>query len=147
MRKVLCIIICILSIVLPSCEMNAPLRNKMTEYYSQDENYMQLEGRIVGTQYIESLDHMLVEIVFDKEKYDFPYNASTGYGEFVLVHWSSKQYSLQENDRILFTSAPGFFYNGHNLPLVHIEKEGITLLTYTEGKKDYLSWINEYFSA
>lgn len=96
---------------------------------------------------IEALDHMLVEISFDKEEYSFPYNASTGYGEFVLVHWSSKQYSLQENDRILFTSAPDFFYNGHNLPLVHIEKEGITLLTYTEGKKDYLSWINEYFSA
>ena len=38
-----------------------------------------------------------------------------------------------------------YFYNGHYLPIVHIEKDEKEYLSFEVGKQNYLKWIEETF--
>ena len=135
--------ICIFA--LASCNFNAPLRNKMLDYYSQEENYLQLNGRIMSLQYNEGNDELFLEIELNGDNHSFPTNAETGYGEFALVSWSMYDFSLQENDVVAFSSAPMYFYNGHVLPIVQLEKNGQEYLSLTAGINRYTEWIKNKF--
>ena len=45
---------------------------------------------------------------------------------------------LQIGDEIIFTSAPEIFYNGHALPIVHLEVNGEVLLPFEEGYENLM---------
>lgn len=147
MKKIiilLCHLICILCLV--SCDFDAPLRNKMLSYYSQEENYFQLTGEIKSIEYKDEIDELFLEIDLLGDKHQFPVNAETGYGEFAFVNWSNYDFSLQEDDVIVFSSASMYFYNGHILPIVHFEKNGYEYLSLTDGVENYIEWIQETFN-
>lgn len=146
MKKISIYFICVLSIFcFASCDFNAPLRNKMLNYYSQDDKYLELEGTIVSTIIREDYNELFLEVELKREHSKFPCNADTGYNEFVLVFWSEQKYDLNVGDNIIFTSAPMYFYNGHYLPIVHIEKDEKEYLSFEVGKQNYLKWIEETF--
>ena len=148
MKKILVLSFCLFCIFYHiSCDFNAPLRNKMLNYYSNEENYVELQGEIKAIEYKSELDELFLEIDLIGDKHNFPLNEETSYGEFVLVYWSSYEFSLQENDIITFVSAPMYFYNGHNLPVVRLEKEEEEHLAFSEGHISYLEWIKETFKA
>jgi len=45
MKKILSLLLCICMLFLTACiDFNAPLRNKMTKYYSDDSNYEEVTG-------------------------------------------------------------------------------------------------------
>lgn len=53
---------------------------------------------------------------------------------------------LNVDDVVIITSAPMIFYNGQIPPIVYLEKDGETLISYEEGKAAYLDWIeNEWW--
>ena len=117
----------------------------MLNYYSQEENYFELQGEIKTIEYKTEFNELLLEIDLLGDKHDFPLNAETGYSEFVLVHCSNYELSLQENDIIAFVSAPMYFYNGHVLPVVQLKKGREEQLTFSEGQSNYINWIKEVF--
>lgn len=147
MKKIIALIICVISFFsLLSCDWNGPLRNKMLDYYVQDENYSELIGEIRGFKYNEKYDCLFIEVELLTENEDFRYNAITGYYEFELINWSTYKFDLEINDKITFTSAPMQFYEGQDLPIVRIERESVEYLSFTKGKEDYIRYITETFN-
>lgn len=132
--------------LLSSCDFNAPLRNKMVDYYSENENYIELYGVVVSINIIESTKENILEIDILTENHNFPINAETGYGEFVIVNYDQYDFDLEASDEIIFKSASMYFYNGHYLPIISLEKNGEILLTFSEGKENYLKWIKKTFN-
>jgi hypothetical protein len=146
MKKTVILMNCVLAcLLLVSCDFNAPLRNKMINYYSQDSNYSDLTGVIRSIKPVKGTDELFLEIDLLSENPDFSCNLETGYYEFVLVNRSAKDYDLKVNDTIVFTSAPMYFYNGHILPIIRIERNDSELLSFDAGKESYLNWIKSTF--
>lgn len=138
MKKYVSILLLLSSIFfIVSCDYNAPLRKKMLEYYSDDNNYVELQGVVISPE--NDCGYMEIDIL--TESHVFPLNAQTGYGEFE----SGLIYNLTPGDKITLVSAPMYFYNGHVLPVMALKKDDVVILTFEDGKSSYLAWIEETF--
>ncbi len=115
---------------------NAPLRKHMIEYYSDDSNYINLNGIIV------SIDTSEWEIDITTEDSNF---TGEGYEKFDVMLYMDFIDEMKIGDEISFVTAPMCFYNGHISPIVALEKNGKTYLTFEDGKECYLQWIDETF--
>ena len=137
MKKIICIVLCLFVMGLPmiSCDCNKPLREKMLKYYSDDSVYCNLRGEI------KEKSNRYVEIEIFTENHTFVSRLATGYIAFI-IYGSSCIEKIEVGDVIDFISAPMCFYNGHNMPIVYLEKEQEVLLSYEDGKANYLNWIN-----
>ena len=140
MKKITCIVLCLFVMGLPmiACDCNKPLREKMLKYYSDDSVYCNLCGEIK-----EKNDVYLIIEVFT-ESHTFISRGENGYITFV-IYGSSCIEKIEVGDVIDFISAPMCFYNGHYMPIVYLEKEQEVLLSFEEGKTNYLNWINDTF--
>lgn len=146
MRKTTVLLVCILVVIFcNACDINAPLRNKMVAYYSQDKNYFELSGTVKSVEYREDIDELFIEMDILTDEHHFPLNGD-GYGEFTVVNWSKLSFHLEINDTIALTSAPDYFYNGHILPIVSVKKGDDEYLSFAKGKANYLSWIHTSFA-
>ena len=136
-------IILVLSVV--SCDFNAPLRNRMLNYYTEDSNYVLLVGEIKNIKYSKDNKKIFLEINIITSDHNIPTNSTTGYGEFAIINWDNYQLPINVGDDVVFTTAPMYFYDGHFLPIVHLEKDGQEYLSFSDGKEDYCNWIKESF--
>lgn len=147
MKKAMALFLCIIVFLpLNACDYNAPLRNKMLDYYSRAENYVQVQGIIKTIAYLEDINELRVEIEITTEDHQFPYIGEDGCGEFAIVSWSSYEFNLEVDNVIAFTSAPMYFYNGHVWPIVAIQSKGEEYLSFCDGKDNYLNWIQKTFN-
>ena len=136
MKKLnLLIINLILVLALTSCDFNAPLRNEMIDYYSENKNYVTLSGEIT-----ESNDN-LVEIKCEELINYINYAKETCY----YLIYSKQTIELSVGDQIEFVTVPFHFYNGHTLPIVELKKDGETLLSCEEGKENLINWVKTTF--
>ncbi len=146
MKKILILFLCLSFLfILTSCDYNKPLRERMLKYYGCDDNYVKLTGEIKSLKHYEESDALYLEISIidgeDKVDTDF----YTGYATFSFENWSKYQCELAVGDVITFTSAPDYFYDGHTKPIIHLEKDNQVLLSFEEGKNNYLEWIKVTF--
>ena len=133
----LLIIICLL-LVLSTCDINKPLRTKMYTYYSNDNNYVILTG-IVASKYDNG---SVVGIKITTENHTITRPKDNGIFVFYVYCTDIEDIdSLSIGDEIVFTTAAMYFYNGHILPIVSLEKEGEIYLEYEIGKANLLNWI------
>lgn len=147
MKKIILSLTLMINILLlSSCDFNAPLRNKMVDYYSKNENYIELYGIVVSSSINENKQENILEVTILTENHNFPTNAETGFGEFIIVNYDKYNFDLKTNDEIIFKSATMYFYNGHYLPIVSLEKNGEILLNFYDGKENYLKWIQTTFN-
>jgi len=142
-KTTLLLLVFISMLTLYSCDYNAPLRRKMIGYYTQDDVYVHLSGTVVSIE--EQDDWTLVIIDILTENHGFSLNTATGYGEFVIISGNTLVVSLCVGDVIEFTSAPFYFYSGHRWPIVALRRNGEELLSFEQGRIDYLRWIRETF--
>lgn len=145
MKKYLLLFITLILFILSSCDMNAPLRNKMIDYYSDNEVYSELYGRITSMEYSESAKEIVIEIDILTQNHSFPLDPQTGWCEFSIRTTSEGSLNIHIGDEIEFTSAPMYFYNGHRLPILSLKKGDETILEFEEGKERYILWIVETF--
>lgn len=117
----------------------------MLKYYSNDENYVELTGIVVSANASEYKDYVLL-IQITTPEHEFALIPNTQEQEFRLYSNQSIMQQITEGDTIKFVSAPMYFYNGHVLPIISIEKQGEVLLSFEEGKENYISWIKEEFN-
>lgn len=144
MKKTVALLLCTISILLfCGCNFNAPLKNKMLDYYTQDSNYVQVTGIIKTVEYHKETDELHIGIELLTDNHLFPYLDDASCGEFTIVNWSLFEFDLEIDDAIVFISAPYYFYNGHIWPIVAVEKEDFEYLSYKKGKDNYLNWIRE----
>jgi hypothetical protein len=143
---ILLTILCVLiGIIVARGGLNAPLRNKMVDYYSKNESYSVLQGKVSSVKIQEDIReiHIMVDIL--TPGHDFPLIPRTNLGEFVIVDYTVEETSISVGDEIEFTSAPMYFYNGHDLPVVSLRIGDTEILSFEEGKERYLSWVKHTF--
>ena len=114
------------------------LRKSMTEYYSNNENYSQLEGKIISV----GAEKLLIDVISSNGEFSFREGINSDY--FMLTNIDS--FDLKCGEVITFTSAPKQFYDGHHFPIVAIEKDGVVLLDFETGKANLLNWIENDFN-
>lgn len=145
MKKTLILVIVLCVFFFSSCDVNAPLRTKMLDYYSDTEVYSVLYGKIVSVLVDEEARQMIVEIDILTQGHSFPLNPQTGLCQFAIVNFTEEDATICVGDDIEFTSAPMYFYNGHYLPLLSLKKGDTEIMTLEEGKERYMSWIKQTF--
>ncbi len=138
--KKLCIFILIFIVLINfvSCILNTPLRNSMVDYYKCESNYEKFNGIIASIN--NSRDGIVLEVTILDLQHNYPLNTN-GNQEFLLINSIEENFNLEIKEEVTLISAPKFFYNGHILPVVYLEKNGEVLLEYTVGKECYLNWI------
>lgn len=115
---------------------NAPLRNGMIEYYSDDSNYINLDGVIV------SIDYCQWEIDITTEDSGITAEGPVKFDVMIDLDLLDE---MEIGDEISFVTAPMYFYNGHIWPIVAVEKDGKTYVSFEDGKAHYLHWIEKTF--
>lgn len=128
-----------------SCNPNAPLRNKMLDYYSDNEVYSDLCGKVISKNFNENTKEIIIEVDIKNQDHSFPLNTQTGLCEFVIVNSLDENIGIHPGDEIEFTTASMYFYNGHLLPIIALKKGDETIIEFEDGKASYISWINETF--
>lgn len=144
MRKTLALLLCITMLFLIACSIiDAPLNRQMTEYYLDDTHYQKATGTVEGIRY-DNRHVGYLDIMIITENHGFPLY-SNGIMDFSLYSNSDLLNHISTGDKITFISAPMQFYSGHRCPIIALEKEDEVLLSFEEGKADYLAWIQETF--
>ncbi len=147
-KKALLIIVCIASLLTAvSCfPSDTVLKTKMAKYYEDDSNYCDLSG-VVSYMSVHEDGSLRLEIRVQEnnDTYGLKPNAES---MFMLPSWQSfaeqLEAELSVGDYITITSAPDYFYNGHNRPVARIEKDDKELLSFEDGKNAYLRWVYDF---
>lgn len=129
----------IFALLLSACDFNGPLRNKMVEFFSDDNNYETLTGVVVEKSYSEMYSTELV-IKLTSKSQKLPLYTSDSDALFNF-HYLGDSKDIQLNDVLTITTSLWSFYNGDSCPIVALEKDGAVLLEFEQGKADYLEWI------
>ncbi len=138
------ILICLI-ISLSSCDFSKPLRTKMQSYYSDDTNFVTLEGIVAS----KSDDGRKLGIKITTENHEIMRPISDDIYEFYIFFENEEAWvEIELNDTVTFTTAPMYFYNGHILPIVFLAKDGEVYLELEDGKAQLLTWVeNDGFDA
>lgn len=114
----------------------------MLNYYSDDSNYETITCIIVSKRLSNYPNSIVVDIQAENSSFTPDYY---GYNLFHFYFDTEIYDLLNVDDVVIITSAPMIFYNGQIPPIVYLEKDGETLISYEEGKAAYLDWIeNEW---
>ncbi len=136
MKKILCIICFLFLIFITGCTSSKnKLISNMNEKYSDDESYVYLSGEVVeldGNNIIIKCTELKKYIDYEDEFCDY-------------YIYSNEIIELSVGEKIYFKTVPFHFYNGHKLPIVEIKVKENTILSFDEGKKNLLDWINTNF--
>ena len=136
MKKILYIIFFIFLILIAGCtSTNNKLIKKMNEKYSDNQSYVYLSGEVIevdGNDIIIKCEELKEYINYEDEFCDY-------------VIYSNEILELHIGEQIYFKTVPYHFYNGHKLPIVEIKVKENTILSFDEGKKNLLNWVNTNF--
>lgn len=127
----------LLVIISSSCLFDKLYQDRMREYYSNDENYVELEGEVV--EITTALIYISIPLesdfnVYKEEKIPFVLYSNEEILEILCV-----------GDMVKFVSASRYFYDGHRLPIVSLEINGIEYLTFEDGKAGLLEWVEAFY--
>lgn len=136
MKKFAVIILLVMVMMFSGCNLiNQRIANRMIEKYSDNQNYVSLQGDVV-----EITDNIIIikcEELHDYLNYE---------DEFCDYYIHSKEIiKLSVGDKIDFVTVPLHFYDGQHLPIVELKKDGNTLLSFEEGKENLIFWVKTNF--
>ena len=145
MKRMLAFLVALSISLLCACDVNAPLRTKMLDYYSNAENYSFLKGKISSVVVDEEERQIHLEIDILTPGHAFTSNPHTGLSQFIIVDFTEEERKLSVDEEVEFMSAPMYFYNGHVLPVVSLKVGDTEIMTFEEGRERYLLWIKQTF--
>ena len=133
MKRVILLILILFGIT--GCQ--ASNKKEMLEIYSNDENYITLQGQIVEMN--NTNNDIFVSIKCEELKQYIPYEKD------ICEYWIfSKQITnLYVGDIIVFITSKVRFEYIEWLPIVSITKNNICILKFEEGKNNLINWVNQ----
>ncbi len=133
MKKIVISITILIALFLFGC--NSKLVKKMIEKYSDDQSYVTLIGEVV-----EFRDNSVV--IKCEELNDY-----LSYEDELCVYYiySDHTIELSIGEQIEFVTVPFHFYNGHQLPIVALKTDESILLSFEEGKRNLIDWVDAHF--
>ncbi len=108
----------------------------MIEKYSDNQNYVSLIGEVV------ECDANSVEIRCEDLKNYINYEDEIC--DYYI--YSTQVLELSVGEQIEFTTVPFHFYNGQKLPIVELQTNEMTLLSFEEGKECLIGWVETNFT-
>lgn len=132
-KKLLLLFIFSVITLFAACDIFMSNKN-IIKYYSDDSNYETIECVLVAKD-TETENTIIVDIQTKDSSYTpdhYQYYCFHFYFDTEIFD------QLNTGDIITITSAPMTFYNGHLLPIIALEKDGETLISFEEGKAAYL---------
>ena len=132
-----CVCVCVVLLLCCSC-----YSSEEYLYYSQKENYIEVEGTVSYIKYNEhstalyigfsklstALDDSCFKIVGDNLK---------------IVKDNNIDDKLTEGEKISFVTAPKYFGDGYVMPIVSLTISGEILLEFDEGYTNFFNWLSE----
>lgn len=140
MRKLLCLAIISTFIFMSGCQ-TAMERDKreMLELYSNDDNYITLTGEVTEIDNESGYNIMLSIKCADLKKH----NVNVG-DEYKYWVFSSSNVNIGVGDTIVYKTVP-IILDKHTewFPIVAIEKNGKSILSFAEGKENLINFVNQ----
>ena len=146
MRKSIVVLLAIITLLFQGCDFNASLRNDMLEYYSDNDVYVELCATVQAVRYNDYTENTEIDVALLTGMEEFRLSIVDGVSTFEIARFGYEETRISVGDEIQFISAPFYFYNGHDLPIMELRKDGEILLEFEEGKSNYIAWINEEFA-
>lgn len=112
---------------------NRKLTKKMIEKYSDNQSYVSLSGEIIevyGNNAVIKCEELKTYISYEDDTCDY-------------YIYSNQILNLDVGDKIVFSTVPFHFYNGHKLPIVELKIDNDTLLVFEDGKENLIEWVNK----
>ena len=135
MKRIVLFILIVVLFCISGCQ--PPDKHEMLEVYSNNENYVTLEGEIIEINNTDN--NIFVLIKCEKLKQYIPNEKEIC--EYII--FSNQTIDIQVGDNVTFiTSNVGFKYTDW-LPIVSITKNNINLLEFDEGKNNLIKWVNQ----
>lgn len=135
MKRILLFILIFLLFCITGCQ--PPGKQKMLEVYSNNENYITLQGEIIEIN--NKNNNTLVTIKCEEFKKYIPNEKDVT--EYLI--FSNYDIDIQVGDNVMFITSNIRFEYIEWLPIVSITRDNITLLEYNEGKKNLINWVNQ----
>ena len=149
MRRLLIVPLSLLFIFLSGCQLLFMSNKNILKYYVDDANYGEVIGKIIEKDFTLAEDDytstclLTIEVTSgvdfykkDGQDVELPIN------DYFEICGHNELYDMIDvGDVIEAVSAPGIFYDGHNKPIVALNKNGLTLLSFEKGKADYIEWL------
>lgn len=118
--------------------MDFRIRSKLLTYYADDTNYDLLEGEVVD---ISPYNDYELEIRVFSPQGDEYVRLFTANPMFCFYTNLDVRAKLSVGDAIVFSSAPAYEFHLHLPPVVSLERDGEVLLSFEEGKKQLLQYV------
>ena len=135
MKRIMLFVLIFVLFGITGCQ--SPNKHKMIEVYSNNENYITLQGEIIEINNINN--NILVTIKCEELKNYIPNEKDVS--EYLI--FSNYDIDIQVGDNVLFITSNIRFKYIDWLPIVSITRGNITLLEYNEGKKNLINWVNQ----
>jgi len=119
------------------------IKKRMLGYYCEWRSYSRLKGKVVSKYNDEVLE---IEVEpFPKLPGDTIYSLNeSSIQKFAFFANKELWGMISIGDKITFGSSPWVFYDCP-YPIVMLEKDGVKLLEFEKGRKDYIEWIDKTF--
>ncbi|MBE6922572.1 MAG: hypothetical protein E7465_05240 [Ruminococcaceae bacterium] len=121
--------------------LSTPVRPRL-EYYSQEGNYITATGTVCHLGW--SSDQSYVCLAFEDipDEYSDPNFVIEGENLRILMENGFAE-KVQLGTQVVYISAPRYFWDGYAMPIVALEVDGESLLTFEEGKANLLELIKQ----
>lgn len=134
-RPLLVLLLVFSILVLSSCT------NAKIDYYSLKANYVDAVGTVESISYNE--DYASIYFNFTDIAPSFDNTCFKIVGQNVKIVLEKDIYAkIQIGDQVQFVTAPRHFGDGYIMPIVSISVEGEELLTFEDGYRNLLKWLN-----
>lgn len=132
-----CVCVCVVLLLCCSC-----YSSEEYLYYSQKENYIEVEGTVSYIKYNE--DSTALYIGFSKLSTALDDSCFKIVGDNLkIVKDNNIDDKLIEGEQISFVTAPKYFGDGYVMPIVSLTINGEILLEFDEGYTNFLNWLSE----
>lgn len=135
MKRIMLIILIFVLFGITGCQ--PPGKQKMLEVYSNNENYITLQGEII--EIINTNNDILLLIKCEELKQYIPNEIDVC--EYRI--FSNHTIDIHVGDNVMFITSNVRFKYIEWMPIVSITKNNINLLEFGEGKKNLLNWVNQ----
>ena len=135
MKRILLFILIFILFGFTGCK--PPGKQKMLEVYSNNENYITLQGEIIEIN--NTNNNVFVTIKCEELKKYIPNEKDVS--EYLI--FSNYDIDIQDGDNVRFITSNIRFKYTRWLPIVSIIRDDIILLEFNEGKKNLIDWVNQ----
>ncbi len=129
-------VVCIIIALLCSCD--SP---QYVEYYSQKENYINVNGTVSSLKYNE--DRSVLYVNFSELSPILDDTCFKIVGKNLKTAQANGIDKLEIGEQIAFITAPKYFGDGYVMPIVAVSVNGDDLLKFEEGYENLIDWLSE----